>query len=132
MYGTLRPVTEFSFEKLMEEGPFFTLFTSAFCTKCKTLKRAGIDAAKTIAKNNGKTKWAFWDVTKSSPSFQSNISLGIPSIWYFPTNNLTEGVLYAGPSNYLSIVEWVNGLEPESFDLDKIMTKEIGGGFDEI
>lgn len=132
MFGTLRPVTEFAFERLMEEGPFFALFTSAFCTKCRTLKRAGIDAAKTIAKNNGKTKWAFWDVTKSTPSFQRNISLGVPSIWYFPTNNITEGIVYAGPSNYLSIVEWANGLEPESFDLDEIMTKEIGGGFDEI
>ncbi|OHT13613.1 hypothetical protein TRFO_03388 [Tritrichomonas foetus] len=132
MYGVLRPVTEFAFEKLSEEGPFFALFTSAFCTKCKTLKNAAIDAAKTIYRNGGNVNWAFWDVTQATPSFQSDIQLGIPSVWYFPTGNLTQGTPYAGPPNFLSIIEWVNGFAPEAFDLDAIMTHELGGGFDEI
>ncbi|KAH0788477.1 protein disulfide isomerase [Histomonas meleagridis] len=132
LYGTLRPVTEFAFERMMNEGPFFTLFTSAFCIKCGTLKRAGIDAAKTIARAGGTVNWAFWDVTISTPSFQRDIGLGIPSIWYFPTNNVTEGIQYAGPANYLSVMEWAHGMEQSDFDLDEIMSKEIGGGFDEI
>ena len=132
MYGILRPVTEFAFEKMADEGPFFAVFTSAFCMKCKTLKSAAIDAAKTIARNNGKINWAFWDVTQATPSFQSDLQIGIPSVWYFPTGNLTQGISYAGPPNFLSIVEWVSGYAPDAFDLDEIMTNELGGGFDEI
>ena len=131
MYGGLRPVTEFAFEKLAEEGPFFTLFTSAFCAKCKPMKMATIDAAKAIIANGGKTNWAFWDVTTATPSFQSNISLSIPSVWYFPTANVTEGVPYMGPQNFLSVMEWAHGQAPD-FDLDEFMAKELGGGFDTI
>lgn len=132
MYGVLRPVTEFAFEKMSDEGPFFTLFTSAFCAKCKTLKTAAIDAAMTIYRHHGRINWAFWDVTQATPSFQTNISLGIPSVWYFPSKNLSLGSPYAGPPNYLSIIEWANGFAPDSFDLDEIMKQELGGGFDDI
>ena len=131
MYGGLRPVTEFAFEKMSEEGPFFTLFTSAFCAKCKPMKMAAIDAAKAIIANGGKTNWAFWDVTTATPSFQSNISLSIPSVWYFPTANVSEGIPYMGPQNFLSIMEWAHGQAPD-FDLDEFMTKELGSSFDAI
>lgn len=133
MYDVMRHVTEFSFEKMFDEGPFFAIFTSAFCTKCKPMKTACVDAAKTIYRNNGKVNWAFWDMTQATPSFQDKIEIGVPSIWYFPNSNLTQGTTYAGPPNYLSIVEWVSGFAPDAFDLDAIMKHELGeGGFDEI
>lgn len=132
LYGDLRPVTEFAFEKMLEEGPFFTLFTSAFCVKCKGLKVAAFDAAQTIRRNKGNLRWALWDVTQATPSFQQNISLGIPSLYYFPTPNYTEGITYVGPPNFLSIIEWVHGKAPESFDLDEVMSRELGGSYDEI
>lgn len=133
MYGVLRQVTEFSFEKMAEEGPYFAIFTSAFCTKCKPMKTAAVDAAKTIYRNKGTVNWAFWDMTQATPSFQSKIDIGVPSIWYFPTANVTEGTSYAGPPNYLSIVEWVSGFAPDAFDLDAVMKHELGdNGFDEI
>jgi len=132
MYKEMRPVTEFAFEKMSEEGPFFTLFTSAFCVKCKTLKTAAFDAAQTIRRNGGLINWALWDVTQSTPSFQKNISVGIPSVWFFPSSNVSEGIAYNGPQHFLSIVEWVHGKFPDRFDLDQIMSNELGTRFDEI
>lgn len=132
MYNDLRPVTEFAFESMHEEGPFFALFSSAFCVKCKSLKTAAYDAASTIRHNGGKINWAFWDVTKATPSFQSNISLGVPSIWYFEDADVTLGEAYAGPTNFLSIVEWVHGKAPDTFDLDEIIAKETGSTFSDI
>ena len=131
LYNTLRPVTEFAFERMMSEGPFFALFTSAFCVKCATLKRAGVDAAKTIARSGGEMRWALWDVTTSTPSFKRDLQLGIPSIWFFPSANVSEGVQYAGPANYLAVMEWAHG-QQQAFELDEVMAKELGGGFDDI
>jgi hypothetical protein len=132
MYGSMRVVTEFAFEKMADEGPFFTLFTSAFCVKCKNLKQATIDAVDTLTRYDIELPWAFWDVTIATPSFQKNASIGIPSIWYFPTVNVSEGIPYAGQPNFLAIIEWAHGRNSSAFDLDSVMTGELGGGFDAI
>jgi hypothetical protein len=132
MYGSMRTVTEFAFEKMADEGPFFTLFTSAFCVKCKNLKQATIDAVDTLGRYDIELPWAFWDVTIATPSFQKNNSIGIPSIWYFPTANVSQGQPYAGQPNFLSIIEWAHGRNSTAFDLDLVMNGELGGGFDTI
>jgi hypothetical protein len=132
MYGSMRTVTEFAFEKMADEGPFFTLFTSAFCVKCKNLKQATIDAVDTLVRYGAELPWAFWDVTIATPSFQKNNSIGIPSIWYFTSANVSEGVAYAGQPNFLSIIEWAHGRNTTAFNLDGVIRGELGGGFDDI
>lgn len=127
LYGGVKTVSEYAFERL--EKPFFTLFNSAFCAKCKTMKMAYLDAAFVVKK---KLNWAMWDVTQSTPSFQRNLSIGIPSVWYFNSSNVFEGEAYSGPSNYLSVVEWIYSKSP-TFDLDQLMRQELGGDtFDSI
>jgi hypothetical protein len=133
LYGSMRTVTEFAFEKMAEEGGgFFTLFTSAFCVKCKNLKQATLDAVDTLLRYGVELPWAFWDVTIATPSFQKNNSIGIPSIWWFPTGNVSQGEPYAGQPNFLSIVEWAHGKNSSAFELDDVITGEIGRGFDDI
>lgn len=131
LFDDLRPVNEFAFEKLLQEGPFFTFFNSRFCVKCRQMKSAVFDAAHTIRRNGGKVKWASWDITLATPSFQKDLDIGIPSLIYYPDSNMTHGETYVGPQNYLSIMEWVNS-KSSSFDLDGVMKQEVGGDFDEI
>ncbi|EAY22693.1 hypothetical protein TVAG_476220 [Trichomonas vaginalis G3] len=131
LFDDLRPVNEIAFEKMLQEGPFFTFFNSRFCVKCKTMKAAVFDAVHTIRRNSGKLKFASWDITLATPSFQKDLDIGIPSLYYYPDNNMTHGEVYVGPQNYLSIMEWVNA-KTASFDLDDVMNKEVGGSFDEI
>jgi hypothetical protein len=132
MYGNWRPVTEFAFEKMADEGPFFAIFTSSFCVKCKPLKQATLDAVETLVRYGADVNWAFWDVTVATPSFQKEANIGIPSVWFFKSSNVSQGEFYVGQPNHLSIVEWVHGKMPDAFDLDQLMTGELGGGFDEI
>jgi hypothetical protein len=132
MYGSWRPVTEFAFEKMADEGPFFAIFSSSFCVKCKPLKQATLDAVETLVKYGADVNWAFWDVTVATPSFQRDANIGIPSVWFFKTANVSQGEYYVGQPNHLSIIEWVHGKVPDAFDLDQLMTGEIGGSFDEI
>jgi len=132
IYGDLLHVTEMSFEQINNEKPLITLFTSSFCVKCKTLKTSAIDAARTIKNYAGNVTFAIWDVTKSAPSFQKDKSIGIPSIYYVPKNNISNMVQFIGPNNYLSIIEWINSIMPGSFDYEKLMSNELGSGFDEI
>lgn len=94
------------------------------------MKMAYLDSAFTLSKD---LNWAMWDVTQSTPSFQKNITLGIPSIWYFNSANVTEGEVYSGPPNYLSVIEWVSSKSPDSFDLDEVMRDQLGNDtFDAI
>lgn len=132
LYNNVKSVTEFAFEKLIESKSLFTLFTSAFCLKCKNLKQAYLDAVSTISKSKTVLNWAMWDVTQSSPSFQQNITLGIPSIWYFNSTNVFAGESYSGPTNYLSIIEWISSKSSIKFDLDSILRNELGSTFDQI
>ena len=132
LYDDMRPVNEYAFEKMLEEGPSFTLFNSKFCVKCKTMKQATFDAAHTIRRNGGNIRFGSWDVTLATPSFQRDMDIGVPSLWYFPDANLTHGEPYAGPQNFLSIMEWINGKQPGQFDSDKVMEHELGSEFDEI
>ena len=131
LFGDLRPVTEYAFERLAEEGPFFALFTSAFCVRCKALRMAALDAAAAIRRAGGRLRWALWDVTKATPSFQREIDLGVPSVWFFPGANASDGVQYGGPQNFLSIAEWAYTMQPE-FDVEAVMAHELGNRFDEI
>lgn len=132
MYDDMRPINEYALEKMLEEGPSFTLFNSKFCVKCKTMKQATFDAAHTIRRNGGNVRWGSWDITLATPSFQKEMDIGVPSLWFFPDTNISHGEQYVGPQNYLSIMEWVNAKASSDFNLDNVMEKEVDASFDEI
>ena len=132
IYGNFRKVTELSFENMLFNKDGFILFTSAFCIKCKNLKNSVEEAIKIINKFNKNLNFGLWDITLSTPSFQKEKDIGIPSFWYFKNSNISLAKVFNGPINYLSIIEWIHGILPNSFDINIIMNNELGGGFDEI
>lgn len=132
LYGYVKQVTEYSFDKIREQGPVYTIFTVSNSVRCKNLKTAAYDAAQTLKRYGTELQWAIWDVNKQEPSFSYNISISIPSLWYFGDKNISKGYLYQGPPNYLAIIEWANGNDPDLFDIDEITSQELGSDFDEI
>ena len=133
LYGDIQIVTEPSFERLLSSGkPFVLMFGSAFCKKCITLKQAYFDAAHTLRRNNASSIFAYWDVTEATPSFQKDMDIGVPSIYLFPTANITDGRPYTGPRDYLSIIEWYSVNIDETSESDSILRKELNPQFDEI
>jgi len=132
MYDDMRPINEYAFERMLEEGPSFTLFNSKFCVKCFKMKQSVFDAAHVIRRNGGKVRWGSWDVTLATPSFQKEMDIGVPSLWYFPDANMTHGEQYAGPQNYLSIIEWVNAKLSFNNNMENVMENEVDAAFDQI
>ena len=133
LYGDIQVVTEPSFEGLLSnEKPFVVMFGSAFCKKCITLKQAYFDAAHTLRRNNASSIFGYWDVTEATPSFQKDMDIGVPSIYLFPTSNITDGRFYNGPRDYLSIIEWYSVNIDEGNASDDIVRKELNPQFDEI
>lgn len=132
MYGILRPVTEFAFETILKVNPTFVLFSSKFCAKCKSFKFSVFEAARIIHRNNITVPWTEWDVTISTPSFQKEVDVGIPSLMFFPDANYSNAKVYSGPGNHLAVIEWVDNHMSGKINSVDIINKEIGGGIDEI
>lgn len=133
MYGDVRFVVESSFENMLEkEVPFVMMFGSAFCSKCKALKEAFFDAAHAIRRSNGKSKFAYWDVTEATPSFQREHDISVPSVYLFTSSNISEAQQYSGPRDFLSIIEWYDTSVGNANEADSILRKELNPEFDEI
>jgi hypothetical protein len=116
LFGFLQPVNNSSFRAMITQEAFFALFSSE---ESQSLKNIVIEVASTIAQNGGKIRWTLWDGTDPLPELGENITIDIPSVWYFNATNAEMG-----PNDFSSLVKWIHSKTPHLFDLDRILSSE--------
>ncbi|OHT11971.1 hypothetical protein TRFO_18351 [Tritrichomonas foetus] len=126
-YGFLAPTNEIGFKSLLSKGPVFTTFTATECKPCQELESAAEAAAKKVSTSGSKSSWSLWDVKAlHTPSFVKQIKFTVPSLWYFPTTNFSEGVRYEGSNDYFDVIEWAYN-QTKDFDLEQLLVREVEG-----
>lgn len=125
-YNYLVRGDESAFHSILKQGPAFVAFsaTPEYCDECANFEKdlslairkigAILQMNSTLTEKD-KPKWMLWKITspKNAPSFKNELSLKIPSLYYFPSaTNLTKSVQFRDTIDYLSIVEWANNQMP--------------------
>jgi hypothetical protein len=122
-YGYAVEVTELGFRELLRHGPVFVVFDLKRCDTCHQRVDAARQSAQRMAEYGSKTNWCIWDGERSPPRFASDLSIPMPSLWYFPSDNIAEAVFYRGHANVVGIVRWAH-TQTRDFDLPALLQRE--------
>lgn len=123
IYAFAVDVNEEGFFELLRRGPLFATFDRAGCQACGDRAESARQAAVQTAKFGSRAAWCVWDTATAYPSFLQALQLPIPSLWYFPTENLSEAIFYGGNADPASVVKWVHA-QVADFALDAALAHQ--------
>jgi hypothetical protein len=110
VYGFVAAVDERGFGEFLKKGPVFAIFDRRDCQSCNDQAEVAKMAAARMASFGSTTNWVIWDVWKAVPNFSGELGLVIPSLYYFPSPDLSEGVKYEGKAEVLPVSAWAHEL----------------------
>jgi hypothetical protein len=123
VYRFAYSVTEGGFFELLRHGPLFAAFDLGGCRACAERGERAQQAAARAAGCGSAVRWCIWDVGRAQPTFRQSLQLPVPSLWYFPSLNLTEAEMYPGGSQLLPMVRWAHA-HARDFDLAQLLEQD--------
>jgi hypothetical protein len=123
LYGYAVEVNEEGFVALLRRGALFVAFERRGCQACGDRAEAARQVATAAAKAGSRIAWAIWDTANALPSFLHALQLPIPSLWFFPSQNLSEAVFYPGNADAASIAKWAHA-QARDFPIEGVLAQQ--------
>jgi hypothetical protein len=123
LYGYAVSVNELGFRELLRTGPLFVAFDVKGCESCNERAGTARTAAIRVSQFGSRTNWCIWDTDHAAPSFAGQLELPMPSLWYFPSEQVSKAVFYRGRADVVSIVRWAHA-QIGDFDLSALLQRE--------
>jgi hypothetical protein len=123
VFGYAAEVSEGGFHELLKAGPLFASFDLRACESCNERTEIVRQVAIRISEFGSTTNWCVWDVARGRPRFEAELQLPVPSVWFFPTQNIKDGVFYTGKADILSLIRWAHA-QRKDFDLAGVLQRE--------
>jgi hypothetical protein len=123
LYGYAIEVNEIGFHELLRHGPVFIEFDLRGCETCNKRADAARQAAIRVSQFGSRTNWCVWDIEQSPASFADQIDIPMPSLWYFPSEKISDAIIYNGRADLISIIRWAYG-QTKDFNLVALLQHE--------
>lgn len=107
LYNYMEKVSEWSFSEHLQNNDVFTFFTKSHDRRTKYLKGIISDVAEVCSLTNSSIKWVLFNVDQSKVSFQKDLQLRAPALWYFPKGSVLKGTQYLNKPSQIDILKWV-------------------------
>jgi hypothetical protein len=120
MYGYIAHVNEGALDDFLVQGPLFVIFYDHDSLQSMEKARFAQLAALRMARVGSRANWCIWDIHRERPSFEKDLDIMAPSIWWFRSSVLAEAEMYTGLADIPQMVHWAYQCARD-FDIKKAL-----------